>query len=108
MSVAKETRLDRVLGLSPEERRHYDRRYLVYLIAIAVAGWALASYDFNLLVMALPTIAKSLHMSQTQVGLLAFLVYAAMFVISLAIGYSMGRVRPARGGAKLPPRDRRL
>jgi MFS family permease len=66
-----------------------ERRYLIYLIAVALAGWALASYDFNLLVSGLPVIAKSLHMSQTQVGLLAFLVYAAMLVLSLAVGYCM-------------------
>jgi MFS family permease len=54
---------------------NYDRRYVVYLIVIAIAGWALASYDFNLLVVALPTISKDLHMSETQVGLLGFLVY---------------------------------
>lgn len=82
-------RVDRLLGISAED--DYDRRYLIYLLAIAVAGWALASYDFNLLVVALPSISKSLHMSQTQVGLLAFFVYAAMFVISLAVGYSMDR-----------------
>lgn len=79
--------LARLLGTDSEA----DRNYLVYLILIALAGWALASYDFNLLVSALPTIAASLHMSQTQVGLLAFLVYAAMLVISLAVGYSMDR-----------------
>ncbi len=37
MSVASPERLDRVLGLTHEERGKYDRRYLVYLIAIAVA-----------------------------------------------------------------------
>jgi MFS family permease len=83
------SRLDRFLGTKPED--DYDRRYVVYLIAIAVAGWALASYDFNLLVVALPTIAKSLHMSETQVGLLAFLVYGAMLILSLSVGYSMDR-----------------
>lgn len=91
MSITTRSRLDQALGLDSEERGAYDRRYLVYLIAIAVAGWALASYDFNLMVVALPTISTSLHMSQTQVGLLAFLVYAAMFVLSLAVGYSMDR-----------------
>ncbi len=89
MSAAPRSRLDRLFGTSPEE--DYDRRYVAYLIAIAVAGWALASYDFNLLVVALPTISKSLSMSQTQVGLLAFLVYTAMFVLSLTVGYSMDR-----------------
>ena len=47
-----------------------DRRYLLFLITIATAGWALASYDFNLLVTALPAISKD----QTEVGLLAFLI----------------------------------
>jgi MFS family permease len=81
------SRLDRLLGTSPED--DYDRRYVVYLLAIAIAGWALASYDFNLLVVALPTISKDLGMSQTQVGLLGFLVYAAMFALSLLVGYLM-------------------
>jgi MFS family permease len=89
MSVVTSSRLDRLFGTSPEE--DYDRRYVAYLILIAVAGWALASYDFNLLVVALPTISKDLKMSQTEVGLLAFLVYAAMFVLSLTVGYSMDR-----------------
>lgn len=79
--------LDRFLGTGPED----DRRYIVYLIGIAIAGWALASYDFNLLVVALRAISKSLHLTQTQVGLLAFLVYAAMLVFSLAVGYAMDR-----------------
>jgi MFS family permease len=83
------TRLDRFLGTKPED--DYDRRYVLYLLIVAVAGWALASYDFNLLVVALPTISKSLHMSETQVGLLAFLVYAAMLVLSLMVGYGMDR-----------------
>jgi MFS family permease len=68
-----------------------DRRYLVYLIIIATAGWALASYDFNLLVTALPTIASDLKLTQTEVGLLAFLVYIAMLFISLVVGYCMDR-----------------
>lgn len=77
--------MDRFLGTGAGD----DRRYIVYLISIAVAGWALASYDFNLLVAALPAIAKSLSLSNAQVGLLAFIVYAAMLVISLLVGYSM-------------------
>jgi MFS family permease len=87
--VGRRTRLDRFLGTKPED--DYDRRYVLYLLIIAIAGWALASYDFNLLVVALPTISKDLGMSQTQVGLLAFLVYAAMLVLSLLVGYGMDR-----------------
>lgn len=86
-SSTSRSRLDRFLGLEAGD----DRRYLIFLIVIATAGWALASYDFNLLVTALPTISKDLDLSQTEVGLLGFLVYAAMFVISLVVGYSMDR-----------------
>lgn len=74
---------DRLLGTGPGD----DWRYIVYLVLIAMAGWALASYDFNLLVAALPTIAASLKLSQTEVGLLAFLVYAAMLILSFVMGY---------------------
>src|SRR5689334_2513632 len=66
-----------------------DRRYLVYLILVALFGWALASYDFNLLVFALPTVSQDLHLSSTQTGLLVFIVYAALFVITLFVGYAM-------------------
>lgn len=96
--------LDRLLGIAEQPRRSaddnqastahdggYDRRYLVYLLVIATAGWALASYDFNLLVTALPTIAADLKLSQTQVGLLAFIVYGAMLAVSLLVGVAMDR-----------------
>jgi hypothetical protein len=85
------SRLERLLGLDEPGSNDYDRRYLVYLIVIATAGWALASYDFNLLVTALPTIAKDLSLSQTQVGLLGFIVYGAMLAISLLVGAAMDR-----------------
>jgi MFS family permease len=70
-------------------RPQVDRRYVVYLILIALGGWSLASYDFNLLVLTIPDIAKDLHLSGTFVGLLGFIVYAAMFVITLLAGYGM-------------------
>jgi MFS family permease len=74
------------LGLEGDEQ---DRRYLRYLIFVALAGWALAAYDFNLLVFALPTVSQQLHLSVTQTGLLVFIVYAALFVITLFVGYGM-------------------
>ena len=68
-----------------------EDRYLVYLIVVALAGWALASYDVNLLVLALPDIAASLHISQTGIGVLGFFVYAAQFCITIFAGYGMDR-----------------
>ncbi|MGH3321449.1 MAG: MFS transporter [Streptosporangiaceae bacterium] len=76
--------LDDYLGLP---RR--DRRYLIYLILVALFGWALAAYDFNLLVFALPTVSSDLGLSATQAGLLVFIVYAVLFVITLFVGYAM-------------------
>jgi MFS family permease len=72
-----------------EAVRATDRRYVIYLVIIALGGWSLASYDFNLLVLTLPDIAKDLNLSATFVGLLGFIVYAAMFVITLLVGYGM-------------------
>lgn len=66
-----------------------DRSYLVYLILVALFGWALAAYDFNLLVFALPTVSSDLSLSSTQTGLLVFIVYAVLFVITLFVGYAM-------------------
>ncbi|MCB8875257.1 MFS transporter [Acidisoma silvae] len=67
------------------------KRYIVYLVLVALAGWALASYDVNLLVLALPDIAKSLHISETGIGILGFFVYGAQFCITIFAGYSMDR-----------------
>ncbi len=68
-----------------------DRRYLIYLILVALFGWALAAYDFNLLVFALPTVSHDLNLSSTQTGLLVFIVYAVLFVITLFVGYAMDK-----------------
>ena len=66
-------------------------RYVAYLVAMATAGWALASYDLNLLVLALPQISRDLHLSQTLVGLLGTIVYVAQFVLTLFVGSAMDR-----------------
>jgi MFS family permease len=68
-----------------------SKRYTIYLIAVALAGWALASYDVNLLVLALPDVAKGLKISQTGIGMLGFFVYAAQFLITIFAGYGMDR-----------------
>jgi len=64
-------------------------RYTFYLVIMALAGWALASYDVNLLVLALPDVAKGLNISQSGIGVLGFFVYAAQFVITLFAGWGM-------------------
>ena len=65
--------------------------YLKYLILVALAGWTLASYDVNLLVLALPDIARSLHISEAGLGVLGFSVYGAQFCITIWAGYEIGR-----------------
>ncbi len=72
-----------------DETEASERRYVIYLIIIAVAGWSLASYDTNLLVLTLPDIQEDFGLSATLVGLLGFIVFTAEFVISLFIGYGM-------------------
>ena len=64
-------------------------RYSIYLVAVALAGWALASYDVNLLVLALPAIAKELNISQAGLGFLGLCVFGAQFCITLFAGYGM-------------------
>lgn len=68
------------------------RRYTVYLIAMALAGLALSSYDFNLLVVTIPDIARDLGLSSSLVGSLIFFVSAAQFVVTLVVGYALDAV----------------
>jgi hypothetical protein len=42
-----------------------DRTYTIFLVLIALSGWTLASYDFNLLVLTFPDISKSLNLRWT-------------------------------------------
>ena len=65
------------------------RRYTIYLIVVALAGWALASYDLNLLVLTVPNISQDLNLSGSLVGTLIFFVSAAQFVVTLFVGYGM-------------------
>ena len=64
-------------------------RYTAYLIGIALAGLALASYDYNLLVLAIPDIARELDLSATLVGSLIFFIAAAQLVVTLVVGYAL-------------------
>ncbi len=66
-----------------------SRRYTVYLVLVALGGWALASYDLNLLVLLLPQIAKGLDLSESQIGQIGVFVFLAQFLITLFVGYAM-------------------
>jgi MFS family permease len=66
-----------------------DGRYTVYLIGIALAGLTLASYDYNLLVLAIPDIARELDLSASLVGSLVFFIAAAQLAVTLAVGYAL-------------------
>lgn len=64
-----------------------ERHYTTYLVCVALAGWSLASYDFTLLVLTFPDIAKSLNLAPTAIGFLGFIIYVAMFIITSLAGY---------------------
>lgn len=66
-----------------------SRRYLIYLIAVALFGWALASFDFNIYVLTISDIAKTLKISPTDVGFVGFFIYAGEFAGSLVFGMMM-------------------
>ena len=42
--------------------------YVTFLVVIVLSGWTLASYDFNLLIVAFPNIAKELHLTASVVA----------------------------------------
>ena len=65
------------------------RRYTIYLVIVALAGWSLASYDLNLLVLTIPDISAELGLSATLVGSIGFFVFGAQFVVTLFVGYGM-------------------
>lgn len=66
-----------------------DRKYIVYLVIVAVLGWALASYDSNLLTLTMPAISKDLDLSSSSLGVLEFVVFGAEFVVALFVGWGM-------------------
>lgn len=68
-----------------------SRKYTTYLIIIAVLGWALSSYDSNLLTLTMPAIADEFSLSDGTVGALGFFVFVAEFIIALFVGWGMDR-----------------
>lgn len=69
-----------------------DRRYIAYLIVIALLGWSMASYDSNLLTLTMPAIAEDLHLSASALGALEFIVFGGQVVVALFVGWGMDRI----------------
>jgi MFS family permease len=78
-----------VTGLAAIRR---GNKYLILLVLLALGGQLMASYDFNLLVLTLPDIAKSLKLSATAVGSVGFFIYGGEFIVTLLAGYGMDRL----------------
>jgi MFS family permease len=70
-----------------------SRKYTIYLVIVALLGWALASYDTNLFNLTIADITAELKISASALGVMGMLVYAAEFVIALW----MGRIMDSRG-----------
>ena len=89
-------RMSESAGLRARIERHVEDNYVVWLIVLGLAGWSMASYDFNLLVLTIPNISKDLGLSASAVGSLVFIIYAAQFFVTLLVGRAMddyGRLR---------------
>jgi len=78
--------------ISEEEKAVWGvrgKKYGIYLFIIALAGWALASYDFNLLVLALSDIAKDLNLSPEQIGVLGTIISLVSIFVPIILGQMM-------------------
>ena len=65
------------------------RRYGIYLFAVALAGWALASYNYNLLTLAYPNVASALHLTSVEVGETGTIISLVSIFVPMALGYWM-------------------
>ncbi|GGM72702.1 MFS transporter [Thermogymnomonas acidicola] len=65
------------------------KKYGVYLFAIALLGWALASYNYNLLTVAYPVVEKALHLTAAEVGETGTVISLVSIFVPIAVGYWM-------------------
>ena len=65
------------------------KKYGIYLFVIALAGWALASYNFNLLTVAFPAVSSALHSTDAQVGETGTVISLVAIFVPIAVGYWM-------------------
>ncbi|GAA2184548.1 MFS transporter [Brooklawnia cerclae] len=68
-----------------------ERHYIIYLIIVALFGWALAAYDTNLFNLTIADITADLSISSSMLGVMGMFVYAAEFLIALYMGHVMDR-----------------
>ncbi|MEM4091381.1 MAG: MFS transporter [Thermoplasmatales archaeon] len=64
----------------------FSRKQIAAVIILALLGWSLASYDFNLVVVSLPAISSALNISALFIGFLFFGIYAGMWAASTFVG----------------------
>jgi len=92
-SIGEEQRAKREIEeISEKEKAVWGvrgKRYGVFLFAVALAGWALASYDYNLLVLALPNVAHALNLTSVQVGLLGTVISLVAIFVPIILGGMM-------------------
>ncbi len=65
------------------------KKYGIYLFAIALLGWALASYNYNLLTVAFPAVSSALHLTDVQVGETGTIISLLAIFVPIAVGYWM-------------------
>src|SRR5579875_3356999 len=83
---------ERLLEMTALPTMRREGYYVAVLVVLALAGQLFASYDFNLLVLTIPNITKSLHISSTEVGALVFFIYGGEFLVTVFAGYAMDRL----------------
>ncbi len=66
-------------------------KQIAAVIIMALIGWMLASYDFNLVVVSLPAISSQLNISALYIGFLFFGIYAGMWAASTFAGIATDR-----------------
>ena len=62
------------------------KKYGIYLFVVALLGWALASYNYNLLTVAYPVVATALHLTPAQVGETGTIISLVSIFVPIAVG----------------------
>jgi len=65
------------------------KKYGIYLFIVALLGWTLASYNYNLLTVAFPAVSKALHLTATQVGETGTVISLVAIFVPILVGYFM-------------------